>query len=184
VPHLLSVWSALTPAKRALAVAAAHLVIDAVKTRALPAPWRDSLPAFLMDQAAHLATLIAAALWMPDAVASGLWANHTPDLRSPLILLTGAIVSIWGGGYAVGLLMKPYTDQFAAQETGPGAEGRDNAGRMIGKSTSRNRLIGPMPSWPASRSYSAGITASAPNRMRAASGRLKNTCAIRMPERP
>jgi hypothetical protein len=117
----------------ALAVAAAHLVIDAVKTWALPGPWRDSLPAFLMDQAAHLATLIAAAFWMPDAVASGLWAVHAPDLRSPVILLIGAIVSIWGGGYAVGLLMKPYTDQFAAEDTGPGAEGLDNAGRMIGK---------------------------------------------------
>ena len=91
----------------AVAVAGAHLVIDAIKTWALPAQWRDSLPAFLVDQAAHIATLIAAALWIPDAVASGLWADRAPDLRSPVILLIGAIVSIWGGGYAVGLLMKP-----------------------------------------------------------------------------
>lgn len=117
----------------ALAVAAAHLVIDAIKVWALPDNWRDSLPAFLLDQAAHVATIAAAAILVPDAIATGLWADRIPQLQTPAILTIGAITSIWGGGYAVGLLMKPYTDQFEADDAGPTAEGLENAGRMIGK---------------------------------------------------
>ncbi len=117
----------------ALWVAAAHLVIDAIKTWALPENWRDSLPAFMGDQIAHFATLAAAAFLMPDAVSTGIWADHIADLHSPAILISGAIVSVWAGGYAVGLLMKPYTDQFSNDDPGPSLEGLENAGRMIGK---------------------------------------------------
>lgn len=117
----------------ALGIAAAHLVIDAIKVWALPEPWRDSLPAFIGDQIAHLATLAAAAVLVPDVVSSGLWVDHIDQLRGPAILASGATVSIWGGGYAVGLLMRPYTAQFDAADAGPTAEGLDNAGRMIGR---------------------------------------------------
>lgn len=127
-------WTALGGDWRlALAVAGAHLVIDALKVWTLPATWRDSLPAFMGDQAAHLATLIAAAALVPDAVSTGIWADHLAQARAPAILASGAIVSIWGGGYAVGLLMRPYSDQFASADAGPAAEGLDNAGRIIGK---------------------------------------------------
>ncbi len=117
----------------ALAVAAAHQVIDALKVWGLPNRWRDSLPAFMIDQTAHLATLVAAAILVPDAITQGLWADHIAPIRTPVILFCGAITSIWAGGFAVGLLMKPYTDQFEADDAGPSAEGLDNAGRMIGK---------------------------------------------------
>jgi hypothetical protein len=117
----------------ALAVTGAHLIIDAIKIWGLPEGWRDSLPAFLGDQSAHLATLAVAAVLVPDALATGLWADHLPMLRSSAILASGAIISIWGGGYAVGLLMKPYTAQFDTGDAGPTVEGLDNAGRMIGK---------------------------------------------------
>ena len=117
----------------ALGIGAAHLVIDAVKVWGLPAAWRDSLPAFLLDQAAHVITLCVGSFLVPDALSTGVWDGYTMHLLSPAILSIGAIVSIWGGGYAVGLLMKPYTDQFAPDEAGPTAEGLENAGRMIGK---------------------------------------------------
>jgi hypothetical protein len=117
----------------AIGIAAAHFVIDAIKVWALPIAWRDSLPAFLLDQAAHVGTLVVGATLLPNAVATGFWAEYVAILQAPAILLSGAIVSIWAGGFAVGLLMKPYTDQFAADEAGPTAEGLDNAGRMIGK---------------------------------------------------
>ena len=138
VLHILVVfclsWGALGGAwQLSLMVAAAHLIIDAIKTWALPDTWRDSLPAFLGDQAAHILTLAAAAILMPETMQTGYWADYVADLRSPVILVSGAIVSIWAGGFAVGLLMKPYTDQFAAGEAGPTDEGLDNAGRMIGK---------------------------------------------------
>lgn len=117
----------------ALGVATAHLLIDAIKMWALPAAWRDSLPAFLLDQIAHGSTLLAGAILMPDAVATGIWSPYIHHLLGPAILVSGAVISIWGGGFAVGLLMQPYTNQFEADESGPSAEGLENAGRMIGK---------------------------------------------------
>ena len=117
----------------ALGIAAAHLVIDAIKTWGLPAEWRDRLPAFLLDQCAHIGSLVVGAALMPDAMTNSIWAPYIGHLLAPAILASGAIVSIWGGGFAVGLLMQPYTDQFDAQDSGPSAEGLENAGRMIGK---------------------------------------------------
>lgn len=111
-----------------LAVAAAHLVIDAIKTWGLPTAWRDTLPAFLADQAAHVATLLAAALLVPDALGSGLWAPYADALRAPIILLTGAVLTVMAGGFAVGLLMQPYTRQLQ-----PDSGSLDNAGQMIGR---------------------------------------------------
>ncbi|MCG6883778.1 MAG: DUF3307 domain-containing protein, partial [Silicimonas sp.] len=53
-----------------IALAAAHIGIDIVKTFALPA----RLWSFLADQAAHLATILAVGLYAPTLYASGLWA--------------------------------------------------------------------------------------------------------------
>jgi hypothetical protein len=117
----------------ALAVAGAHLLIDAIKTWAVPRTWRDTLPVFIGDQVAHVATLIAAAVLVPSAVSAGIWTDHVETLRAPVTLVSGAIISIWAGGYAVGLLMRPYLAQFGAEDGGPGADGLDNAGRIIGK---------------------------------------------------
>ena len=61
----------------ALAAAAAHLVIDAVKTWGIPKSHRTQLPAFLIDQATHVVSLIAIVLWWPDAFAL---ANETKFL--------------------------------------------------------------------------------------------------------
>lgn len=112
----------------ALALGGAHLAIDAIKVWALPARWRDSLPAFLGDQAAHLATLVAAAALVPEAMATGLWAPHLDLLRAPAILTSGAVLTVMAGGFAVGLLMRPYTDQLQ-----PDTGSLDNAGQMIGR---------------------------------------------------
>ena len=48
----------------------------------------------------------------------------------------------------------------------------------------RKDAAGPMPSWLASRHWSAGSVSSASRKSRVASGRLKKTCATRMPDRP
>jgi hypothetical protein len=80
-------WGALGGAwQLASMIAAAHLMIDAIKTWALPDTWRDSLPAFLGDQAAHILTLAAAAILMPETMQTGYWADYVADLRSPVIL--------------------------------------------------------------------------------------------------
>ena len=87
-----------------LALTVAHLAIDAVKTTS----GRSGIRPFLLDQAAHLATLLALTLWQPDLVAQGVWAN-LPLAASWMTLAAGAILATRAGGFAVGLLMEPWT---------------------------------------------------------------------------
>ena len=67
-------------------------------------------------------------------------------------------------------------------KTRPATPGR--AERNVGHSISRNDGPAPMPSWLASRHWSAGTLPKASSNKRVASGRLKNACATSMPDRP
>lgn len=83
---------------------AAHLVIDAIKTHG----GFRRLGAFLTDQAAHLATLLAAATLAPTLWRTGVWAAH--DTLPPLMALAaGAIISLTAGRHAIALLMQPHS---------------------------------------------------------------------------
>ena len=104
-----------------LVLALAHVAIDAAKSRLAPRP---TTLAFLADQAAHLATLLAVTLWSPDLWAGGLWAGVAP-LPGLMALAAGAVVATRVGGFAVGLLMEPWS---AAAPPG----GLPGAGRTIG----------------------------------------------------
>ncbi len=100
-----------------LLLTAAHILIDAAKTFAN----RRGIRPFLVDQAAHAATLIAFARWQPDLAAQGPW----PAIAAPIMALTaGAILATRAGGFAVGLLMEPWTDATP--------KGLTNGGRAIG----------------------------------------------------
>lgn len=105
------------------ALAAAHLAIDAGKS-ALPPARRDTLAAFLADQAAHLVTLIVTAALAPDLWHSGAWAG-LPWLLPLLAALAGLIASTRAGGFAIGLLMRRY-------DTAALPAGLPDGGRMIG----------------------------------------------------
>ncbi|MFN3993686.1 MAG: DUF3307 domain-containing protein [Tabrizicola flagellatus] len=136
-----------------LVLALVHIAIDAGKlilTRTSPA--LGGLAPFLIDQALHLASLIALALWLPGLWAEGLWApgaivtgddggilgsglwsdevalptSHLPAL---MVLATGFLLATRAGGFAVGLLMQPFAASLAE---GTGAEGLPGAGRVIG----------------------------------------------------
>ena len=99
-------WDALP----LLILAAAHLVIDAIKV------WGrfTSLSAFLTDQVAHLATIAAIAWVAPDLWATGAWGMLTWPL--PLMaLLAGLITATRAGGFAVGLMMKPHALRIRSQ---------------------------------------------------------------------
>jgi len=102
-----------------LALTAGHLAIDAVKTL-----WgKGGIWPFLADQAAHLVTLVALALWVPGLMAQGVWAPF--PLLAPLMALTaGAIFTTRAGGFAVGLLMDPWVASAPA--------GLPGGGRTIG----------------------------------------------------
>ena len=106
-----------------LALAAAHLLIDAVKLRLTP-----GLGAFLGDQGAHLAALALAAALMPDLWASGYWPallSNASDLLTALLWLAGLILATRAGGFAVGLLM-------AGLAAAHPPEGLPKGGQVIG----------------------------------------------------
>jgi hypothetical protein len=126
--HVLSVFLAaalcLGPATpRALmvllALTLAHLVIDIAKSFAAP----DRLAPFLVDQAAHLAVLGALAALFPWLWAQGLWSGLGP-LPWAMALTAGLILATRAGGFAVGMLMQPWTAEVP--------KGLTNGGRLIG----------------------------------------------------
>lgn len=96
-----------------LALTAAHLAIDLAKTF-----WRGcgAMP-FLLDQAAHLATLFAMAPLLPPIP----WPDPVAALMA---LAAGMILVTRAGGFAVGLLMEPWAAEAPA--------GLPGGGRMIG----------------------------------------------------
>ena len=105
----------------ALAIAAVHLIIDALKTYTFP----NTLAAYLIDQFAHLATIAVAALYAPDLFANGIWGPSASLFRDPMILLSGLIACVLAGGPAVGLLLQQYT-------TPEIESGLAKGGRLIG----------------------------------------------------
>jgi len=108
------------------AVAAAHLVIDGIKTYVIPQNWRGTFIAFLLDQMAHLVSLAAAVLIWPEAVSAAIWAPWFDLLVGPAVIASGLILTVIAGGHAVGLITAPYAQAFKAQ-------GLENAGQMIGR---------------------------------------------------
>ena len=106
-----------------LLLTALHVAIDAIKARARP-----GLAAFLFDQAGHLATIAALALWRPMIWSDGLWAGQAA-LPGLMLVAAGAILATRAGGFAVGHLMEPFADHLPADVT---AESLPGAGRIIG----------------------------------------------------
>lgn len=136
-----------------LVLALVHIGIDVGKL-VLTRLWTSSkgLAPFLIDQALHLISLLAFAFWLPDLWAQGLWApgalvtgedtgllgtgfwsqstplpvDHLPAL---MVLLTGFILTTRAGGFAVGLLMEPFSPHLGKGDT---AKSLPGAGRVIG----------------------------------------------------
>lgn len=113
----------------ALLAALSHLVIDIIKTYALP----DRLLTYFGDQIAHLLALGAISLWLPGAFGLG----SASGLIDPAlyVLVSGAIASTLAAGPAMRLLMMrfplpldPATDTAKPTST----VGLPDAGRMIG----------------------------------------------------
>lgn len=100
-------------------LALAHMAIDLGKALS----GRRGIGAFLADQGAHLACLLALAHWQPGLWASGFWATQ-PALPAMMAVAAGLILTVRAGGFAVGLLMQPWAKDAP--------EGLANGGRMIG----------------------------------------------------
>lgn len=135
-----------------IALALVHIGIDVGKL-ILASVWKSGgFGPFIIDQALHLVTLIALALWLPDLWSQGLWAPgviSTGDdggilgtgfwseevavpvsqLPSVMVLLTGLILATRAGGFAVGLLMEPFGPHLGK---GDASKSLPGAGRVIG----------------------------------------------------
>ena len=103
------------------ALAAAHVLIDAIKVHALP----DRLASFLGDQAAHLVTLLAVATYAPDLYAGGFWADII-WLPAVMTIAAGFLIATVAGGHGVAYLVGQWTKELDQAESLP------NAGRWIG----------------------------------------------------
>jgi len=103
-----------------LLLAAAHVAIDAVKITGGFHHFRG----FMLDQAAHLATLAVVAVLVPSLWANGAWAGM-PALLPVMALATGLIVTLAAGQYAVALLMRPHGNRIRHN-------GLRDGGRLIG----------------------------------------------------
>lgn len=101
-------WAALGFAPRPLplaAIAISHALIDWTKLR-----YGRGFLGFALDQAAHLAVILAIALLAPGAWAAGLWglpsiAPQVGWLPPATALGAGLVATVWSGGYAVQALM-------------------------------------------------------------------------------
>lgn len=102
---------------------AIHVAIDAIKARA-----KRGLAAFLIDQTAHLATIAALAWWQPMLWTNGYWADLIP-LPALMLALAGAIIATRAGGFAIGLMMAPFSANLPDKIT---EESLPGAGRVIG----------------------------------------------------
>lgn len=103
-----------------LALAAAHVLIDTLKI------WGGfhHFRGFMIDQGAHIATLIALSFCAPNLWASGAWAG-LPVLLPLMALISGLLVALIAGLYAVALLMRPHGNRIRNN-------GLRDGGRQIG----------------------------------------------------
>ena len=104
-----------------LGIAVSHIAIDTIKIKWAP----DTLRTYLVDQAAHLAVLFCAVVWLPAWLLHPWWPPLSTDMIQIALVLSGLITATLAGGVAVGQLMARY--KFEAQP-----DGLEYAGRMIG----------------------------------------------------
>ena len=119
-----------------LAVFVSHAVIDAIKSRLA----RSGPSAFLIDQATHFVALAALAAWSARDLVTPYWVDVAGDwYLKASILLSGAILTIYAGGFLIGLAVKPFLDELgSAGSTDEGARratsrGFVNGGQVIGR---------------------------------------------------
>lgn len=104
-----------------LALALAHTAIDAVKVHAIRA---SGLWPFLIDQAAHIVTLVVVATLFPALWQSGIWAQTT-WLPGVMTILAGLVITVRAGSFAIGFLMEPWSGTDLPK-------GLENGGQLIG----------------------------------------------------
>lgn len=110
----------------AVIVAVLHLLVDAIKIWWFPKEKGREAFAFFADQIAHVLTIFFVTYFWSDVLGSGWWAPWIGSAMKPAIFVTGFLVVVYVGGYAVGAITSIYASEFAGQ-------GLPNAGKIIGQ---------------------------------------------------
>lgn len=110
-------------------IAVTHFFIDLTKSRI----GTFNLRWFLGDQGAHIAVVAAVSVLAPadlsrSVIYSHLTAEQLSATLSTMVLASGFIVAVLAGTYAIGLFVKPYSDEIGDQ-----LKGLPNGGRVIGQ---------------------------------------------------
>ncbi|KJZ19920.1 DUF3307 domain-containing protein [Loktanella sp. S4079] len=113
-----------------LVLAGLHLLIDIGKTLWITKGKGDGIKPYLVDQMAHIMSLIALSAIFPTLWHNGLWAeggfiNASTWAPKLMLLCAGAIYATRAGGFAVGKLMTPFAE-------GAPKESLPAGGMMIG----------------------------------------------------
>jgi uncharacterized protein DUF3307 len=92
-----------------------------------------SVAAFTIDQAAHLATLVAIAHWIPVLATDLYWVNAwgTHFLKA-ITGVSGLIVAVKVSGIVVGMFVEPFLDQLRTADHDLSTRGLKNGGQVIG----------------------------------------------------
>ncbi|MGB3316809.1 MAG: DUF3307 domain-containing protein [Albidovulum sp.] len=101
-------------------LALVHIAIDWAKGSFAP----EGLKGFVADQSAHLLSIAILAVFVPSLFAGGLWAGIT-FLPALMTLAAGAVLVTRAGGFAIGLLMQPWSHVELPK-------GLMNGGKLIG----------------------------------------------------
>ncbi|MEM6376451.1 MAG: DUF3307 domain-containing protein [Pseudomonadota bacterium] len=104
-----------------IALAMIHVVIDATKIYG----FSDTLTAHLMDQVAHLGTILFVSIYAPDLWQTGAWSGHSDWVLHLLLILSGAVLVTRAGGLVMEKLMSRFSQDFVS-------DGLPQGGRLIG----------------------------------------------------
>lgn len=102
------------------ALALTHIAIDTLKTRL----FGDSFAPHVIDQLAHLLSLLLFASAAPQIWTDGIYAGHD-WLPETMLLTAGLIYATRAGGFAVGKLMAPFSPRLTRDSL-------DGGGQLIG----------------------------------------------------
>ena len=95
-----------------VAIFISHLVIDYIKLKLS----RDNLKIFLIDQLAHIAVIVAVSVLFSSTYQSSItsyWETlFGRSYYSLLVLVCGAIITVYAGGVVVGIIVEPFLAQI------------------------------------------------------------------------
>lgn len=112
----------------AMIIIASHIAMDLIKVRYLG----DTLPSFALDQAVHLAVIVAITAWHPDLSSMGWWTGlagqQQAQFYAGMTFIAGTIAGVPLGGVLIRKLVAP----IAPPQPAPGSSNQPLTGMAQG----------------------------------------------------